>query len=326
MRCLPPLTPGASSLPVAVCALLLTASTTDIELRACMVMTTTPLCWWCSMSAFSSTDRRQLTRNFCCRCHVTGINQDSQWLMYAAQLTHSLPVGARVHCSHAANRCDADEEVSRTTSPETDSVDELLLLLFAYLDWASTITPAYICCTGRRLRTWDPPTRKTHLRPRRSTPNTVLMDPVGRSAGAQMPLVGPRLGAARRAGGCRFPAATPVCGGGRTRAWQKTCRWLRARVTPTSFNEKLTLSDDERRCCCCCCRRCWQGEAPPPCWRCVSVDQRHKTGLTPPAPPPPPGRVNSLDSNGSSSARHLPRNGQYPIQTLNWTNSGGPVK
>jgi len=86
------------------------------------------------MSAFSSTDRRQLTRNFCCRCHVTGINQDSQWLMYAAQLTHSLPVGARVHCSHAANRCDADEEVSRTTSPETDSVDELLLLLFAYLD------------------------------------------------------------------------------------------------------------------------------------------------------------------------------------------------
>jgi len=68
------------------------------------------------------------------------------------------------------------------------------------------------------------------------------------------------LGSARRAGGCRFPAATPVCGGGsgRTRAWQKTCRWLRARVTPTSFNEKLTLSDDERRCCCCCC--CWQGE------------------------------------------------------------------
>jgi len=154
MRCLPPLTPTASSLPVAVCALLLAVSTTDMELRACM-MTTTPCAddVRCPRSPFSSTDRRQLTRNCCYRCHVTGINQDSQWLMYAAQLTHSLPVGARVHCSHAANRCDADEEVSRTTSPETDSVDELLLPLVAYLDGASTITPAYICCSGRRLRT-----------------------------------------------------------------------------------------------------------------------------------------------------------------------------
>jgi len=85
--------------------------------------------------------------------------------------------------------------------------------------------------------------------------------PVGRCADA----TGRRRASPRRGGGAGGLAGSGrVSLSGRRRharpqrpaARQKTCRWLgAARVTPTSFNEKLTLSDDERRCCCCCWRR-----------------------------------------------------------------------
>jgi len=154
-------------------------------------------CWrHCSDDAPRPTDRCQVTSN-CCSCHV------SAWarIRNGWQPADSVPVGGRItgvtQQTGATDRPTDVEDAGRTpmrklatTSPET-----MLMSCCCLCNWwlsatqqrrgdvnDSTHLPH---CSARRLGTWDPPTRKTHLRPRRSTPNTVLMDPpVGRCADA----------------------------------------------------------------------------------------------------------------------------------------------